>query len=439
MNACDTLIHAGWAATANPEQPLIENAVLAISDGRIVALGPVDAVRPHWQAKQQLERPDALLIPGLINAHTHAAMALLRGVGDDMPLQAWLEQRIWPLEGQFVSESFVRDGTRLALAEMIRAGITCFNDMYFCADTVAQTAIDARARVCIGLVVLDFPTMWASDADEYLQKAQAVHDQFAGHALVTTQFAPHSPYAVSEATLARARTLANQLDLKVHTHLHETASEVSQSLSEHGATPLDRLDQLGMVNGSLLAAHMTQMSEADIARVAQARMSVVHCPQSNMKLASGTAPVPALLQAGVNVALGTDGSASNNNLDMIEEMRAAALLAKVVSGDPTALPAMQALEMATINGARALGIDEHTGSLEIGKWADITCVNLNAAHLAPVYDPVSTLVYAASAADVQDVFVAGRALLQDRQLMTIDEADALARAREWRERIQTAI
>ncbi|MEM8547204.1 MAG: TRZ/ATZ family hydrolase, partial [Pseudomonadota bacterium] len=434
-----TLILAGWVAPVSQEQQLIENAAVAVHDGRIAAIGPADAVAPHWTAKHTVNRPDCLLIPGFVNAHTHAAMTLLRGVGDDLPLATWLNEKIWPLEGQFVSEDMVRDGSRLAVMEQIRGGVTCFNDMYFCPDTVAHVASEARMRVAVGLIVLDFPTMWAADATEYLARAQAVHDQLAGNALVTTQFAPHAPYTVSAETLARVRTLADQLDLRVHTHLHETAAEVANHLGEHGQRPFAHLDEIGLVNGNLLAAHMTQMQPDELERAGASGMSIVHCPESNLKLASGIAPVADMLAAGINVALGTDGAASNNNLDMIGEMRTAALLSKVTTGDATALPAHQALRMATYNGAMALGIEDVTGSLELGKWADMTCIDLTAPHLTPCYDPVSALVYSAQPADVRDVWVAGRAVLTDKTLTTIDSEATLARAQEWRTRIHAAL
>ena len=366
-------------------------------------------------------------------------MALFRGIADDLPLEQWLQQHIWPLEGAHVTADFVRDGARLAMAEMLRGGTTCFNDMYFYPDVVAESAIDARMRASLGLIVIDFPTVWAADADEYLKKGVAVYDQFAGHPLVSLQFAPHSTYAVGEDTLARVRVQADQLDIGIHTHLHETAAEVSAHGERHGERPFAQLRRQGFVNGTLLAAHMVHADDAEIAAAGDSGMSVAHCPESNLKLASGIADVPRLLDAGVNVALGTDGAASNNDLDMIGEMRTAALLAKTKAGDASVVPAATVLEMATRNGARALGIEQHTGSLEPGKWADIACIRLDRPHTAPCTDPLSALVYSAGRDDVSDVWVAGRPVLENRKLLTIDEDAVVARAREWAQRFQATM
>lgn len=415
--------------------PLIENAATAVSNGRIVAVGPRDAVSAQWQARESVDRPDGMLIPGLINAHTHAAMSLMRGVADDTPLETWLNDHIWPLEAEHVTAEMVRDGTRLAMAEMIRGGVTCFNDMYFFPDIVAEAASAARMRASVGLIVIEFETAWAASADEYLSKGMAVYDEFAANPLISMQFAPHSPYTVSEETLARIHTQADQLDIPVHTHLHETAGEIALQVESRGERPFAQLERLGMLNTGLLAVHMTQLTDNEIEAAGRARISVVHCPESNMKLASGIAPVAKLIAAGVCVALGTDGAASNNDLDMIGEMKTAALLGKIAANDASALSAHTVLEMATINGARALGIDDQTGSLEVGKWADIACIDFTGVHTAPIYDPVSTLVYSADRNDVRDVWVAGKPLLENRTLTTIDEAATLSRAREWGGRI----
>lgn len=435
MSDCDFIINAGWVATVSMDHGVIPKGAVAVSNGKIVAVGTQSDLREHWIAKETVERPRSLLIPGLINSHTHAAMSLMRGIADDLPLETWLAEHIWPAEARHVSVDMVRDGTRLALAEMIRGGITCFNDMYFCPDTVAEVASETRMRASIGLIVIEFETMWAKDPDEYLEKAMTVYDAFAANPMITMQFAPHSPYAVSAETLQRIHTQADQLDIGVHTHLHETATEVATHLAERGERPFAQLDRMGMINGNLLAVHMTQLTDAEIARAAETGISIAHCPESNMKLASGMAPVARLLEAGVNVCLGTDGAASNNDLNMLGEMRSAAMLGKVVAKDASALDAATVLEMATLNGAKALNIDDRVGSLEVGKWADITCVALDKLHTAPIYDPISALVYAADRNDVTDVWVAGRRLLKDQQLTTIDEAAVLSRAREWGHRL----
>ena len=437
MQTCDLILAAHWVAPVDGQRRLIENGAVVIDGGRIAAVDTQDAITAQWDARKRVDRPDALLTPGFVNAHTHAAMALFRGIADDVPLDTWLNQHIWPLEAQHVTPDFVRDGTRLAMAEMLRGGITCFNDMYFFPDVVAEAVIEARMRASIGLIVIDFPTVWADDPDGYLKKAVAVYDSHARHPLVSFQFAPHSPYAVSEETLARVRVQADQLDIGVHTHLHETAAEVANHVADRDERPFSQLDRQGFVNQTLLAAHMVHIDEDEIARAGASGMSVVHCPESNLKLASGMAPVTALVEAGVNVALGTDGAASNNDLCLIGEMRTAALLAKAESGNARSLPAETVLEMATINGARALGIDADTGSLEPGKWADITCIALDRPHTTPCPDPLSTLVYAAGNGDVSDVWVAGRAVLEQRKLVTIDEDAVLSRARDWAARFGT--
>lgn len=436
MKPCDILLCTQYAAPVEPAETLISDAAIAIQSGRIVDIGERSALAMQWRPSQLVERPSHIAIPGLINAHTHAAMSLMRGVAEDLPLQQWLEQGVWPIEAAHVSPEMVRDGTRLAMLEMIRGGITCFNDMYFFPDVAAEAASSARMRVSLGLPVIEFPTPWASGPDEYLAKGQAVHDATVSNPLVTTQFAPHSPYTVSRETLVRIRTLADQLDSQIHIHLQETQAEVDQGLAEHGQRPVAFLDDIGIVNGNLLAAHMVAAVSEDLETFAERRASVVHCPSSNLKLASGHAPTAAMSQLGINVAIGTDGAASNNFLDMLAETRLAGLVAKGRERDPTVLPAGELLQMATLNGARALRLDEETGSLVPGKWADITCVNLDAAHCQPVYDPVATLIYAANRADVSDVWVAGRALLEQGEVTTLDSERIVARAKEWSGRIR---
>ncbi|MEM7612419.1 MAG: TRZ/ATZ family hydrolase [Pseudomonadota bacterium] len=439
MQDCDLIIAAEWLAPVVPTGVVYARGAVAVRDGRVLAVGEKTSITRDWNARETVERPGCLLTPGLINTHTHAAMTLMRGAADDVPLAEWLSQHIWPLEGEHVSADMVRDGTRLAMAEMIRGGITCFNDMYFFPDTVAEMASAARMRASVGLIVIDFETVWARDANEYLAKGMAVYDEYAGNPLITCQFAPHAPYSVSDATLRRIHTLADQLDIGVHIHLHETTAELRDYLDNHGQRPFAHLQDIGMVNANLLAVHMTALSDEEIAAAGAAGISVAHCPESNLKLASGMAPVAKLLAAGANVALGTDGAASNNDLDLIGEMRTAALLGKGVSGDASALPATTVLEMATINGARALGLEEHCGSIEAGKWADISCIDLRGLHTTPTYDPVAALVYSASRTDVCDVWVAGKPLLTDGELTTIDEAAVRERTQEWAARIHKSI
>jgi 5-methylthioadenosine/S-adenosylhomocysteine deaminase len=435
MPTVDTLIHSRWIAPVEPDTVVYEYHSVAIREGRILDILPADEARSRYSAAVEHELDRHLLIPGLVNAHTHAAMSLLRGLADDLPLHDWLNNHIWPAESRWVSEEFVHDGTQLAMAEMLRSGTTCFNDMYFFPDVTARAAAHCGMRASVGLIVLDFPTVWANDADEYISRGLAVHDQFRGDPLIKTMFAPHAPYTVSDKPLEYIRVLADELDIGVHMHVHETAEEVERALELTGKRPLTRLQELELVSPALLAVHMTQLSGEEISELAASGGHVVHCPESNLKLASGFCPVQSLVTAGINVALGTDSAASNNDLDMLGEMRTAALLGKAVSGDASALPAHTILRMATLNGANALGIGAETGSLETGKWADITAVHLDSIETRPLYDPVSQLVYASGRDQVTDVWVAGQHLLKEHCLTTLDSNEILARTRDWQARI----
>jgi 5-methylthioadenosine/S-adenosylhomocysteine deaminase len=431
MPACDTLIHARWIIPVEPEKQVLERHGIAVRDGRIQALLPSDEAERVFTPEAVIRFADHALIPGLVNSHTHAAMSLLRGLADDLPLMTWLEEHIWPAERSLVNEQFAYDGGQLAIAEMLRGGTTCFNDMYFFPEATARAAAACGMRASVGLILIDFPTAYAADAEEYLDKGLALHDRYRNDPLISCAFAPHAPYSVSDAPLQKIRVLADELDLPIHMHVHETAAEVAQSVERSGARPLQRLRQLGLTGPSLLAVHMTQLTDTEIRQLAEDGVHVLHCPESNLKLASGFCPVQKLIDRGVNVALGTDGAASNNDLDMFGEMRTAALLAKAVHQDAGALPAAQALRMATLNGARALGLADHIGSLTPGKWADICAVRLNQLETQPVFDPISHLVYAAGRNMVTDVWVAGQHLLKDRRLTTLDEADILRKTGDW--------
>jgi len=436
MQHCDTLIVPRWCVPVEPSEVVLEGHAVAVTDGRITAILPLEKARAEFQPSVIVERPDHALIPGLINAHTHAAMTLFRGLADDMPLEAWLHEGIWPAERRWVSAEMVRDGTELAIAEMLRGGITCFSDQYFYPEIVAEAALDLSMRAVVATPVVDFPTGWAQNAEEYLQKAtDLVHDPYADHPLVTTAFAPHSTFALSDESFASLRVLADQLDVRVQIHLHETAAEVDISLRQTGKRPYERLMDAGLVNRSLLAVHAVHMNDDEIARFAEAGVSLAHCPNSNLKLASGIAPIARYQAAGLNVALGTDGAASNNMLDMFSEMRTAALLAKATASNASAITAGDAIYMATMGGARALGIERITGSIETGKWADLTCVNLNTLNSQPIYDVVSQLVYATRADQVADVWVAGRRQLENGRFTHIDTDALLTRGNEWRDRI----
>lgn len=437
MEAVDTLLHAAWIIPVEPEGAVWPAHSLAIRDGHIVAVLPQTEARLRFTAATEIHLPRQALIPGLVNAHTHGAMNLLRGLADDLPLMSWLGEHIWPAEQRWVDAEFVTVGSRLAIAEMIKGGTTCFNDMYFFPEQTARVAADCGVRACVGMIVLDFPTRYAADADDYLAKGLALHDAWRGHPLVRTAFAPHAPYTVSDAPLRRIKMLSDELDVPIHMHVHETAGEVADAVARDGRRPLQRLDELGMLGPNFLAVHMTQLLDAEIDLLARTATHVLHCPESNLKLASGFCPIARLLAGGVNVALGTDGAASNNDLDLLAEMRTAALLAKGVSGDAAAVPAFQALQMATLNGARALGLADEIGSLRPGKWADVVAVDLGGLDRQPLYHPLSQLVYTAHRDHVTDVWVAGRPLLRAGVLTHLDEAALIREARDWGIRIAT--
>ena len=436
MENVDTLIHARWIIPVEPEGMVLEQHSLAIRSGRIHDILPTSEARSRYQADVVTELDDHALIPGLVNAHTHAAMTLLRGLADDLPLMEWLKNHIWPAETKWVSEEFVHDGTQLAIAEMLRGGTTCFNDMYFFPDVTARAALHAGIRSVIGLIVIDFPTAWAADPDEYIAKGLALRDEHKGESLISTALAPHAPYTVSDEPLKRVGVLANELDLPIHIHVHETAGEVEQAIGVSGKRPLERMRELGLITPNLAAVHMTQLTDDEIAMLAEAGSHVIHCPESNFKLGSGFCPTADLLDAGVNVALGTDGTASNNDLDMFGEMRSAAFLAKGLRRDPAVLPAAQVLRMATLNGAKALGLADRIGSLVVGKEADVVAVNLGDLETQPVYHPISQIVYATGRSKVTDVWVAGRHLLKNRALTTLDERALKRKATTWRNLIQ---
>lgn len=435
MQQVDAIIHARWIIPVVPAGMVLENHSLVIQGGRIEAIRPTARVHEQFDASHEVTRSNHALIPGLINTHTHAAMNLMRGLADDLPLMDWLQDHIWPTEEKWVSEQFVHDGTQLAIAEMLRSGTTCFNDMYFFPDVVARAASAAGMRAMVGLIVIDFPTAWAKDADEYIAKALDIHDQIRSEAMIRSCFAPHAPYTVSDQPLTRVRTIADELGLPIHMHLHETEGEIAQAMANDGRRPIQRMDDLGLLSPDFLAVHMTQLNDDDIDLASERSLHVLHCPESNLKLASGFCPVQQLQASGISVALGTDGAASNNDLDMLGEMRTAALLAKAVSGNASALPAHDALRMATLDGARALHMDEITGSLETGKAADIVAINLEQIETQPLYDPVSQIVYAASREQITDVWIAGRQLLKSRNLTSLDESEILQCTQQWRDKI----
>lgn len=432
----DTLVTARWIVPVNPDDTVLEQSAIAIDDGRIIDILSADQALDRYSASETHEMNDHVLIPGLVNTHTHAAMTLFRGMADDLPLMTWLQDHIWPAEQRWVAPGFVEDGTRLAVAEMLRGGTTCFNDMYFFPDHAAEVAAQIGMRINVGLIVIDFPTPWAQNADEYIHKGLDVRDRFKHNPLVSCSFAPHAPYTVSDEPMHKLATYAEELNLQIHMHVHETAFEIEQAIDQHGQRPLVRLAAMNLLSERLLAVHMTQLDDAELDMVAEYGVHVVHCPESNLKLASGFCPVNELQKRGVNIALGTDGAASNNDLDLLGEARTAAQLGKAVAGDPSAVSAWQTLRMATINGARALGLDNDIGSIEIGKAADIVAVDLMQPATQPVYDPVSQLIYAASRQQASDVWVNGKQLLRDSQLTTVDQERLIALAEDWRVKIR---
>ena len=403
----DLVIEARWIATVIANLPLLEDHSVIILAGIIVDVLPILEARQKYTATSLVCLDDHVLIPGLINLHTHAGMSLMRGIADDMPLMAWLNDHIWPAEHAVVSARYVQDATLLACAEMLSGGITCFNEMYFYPQATAIASNQAGMRANLGLLVLEFPSAYASDADDYLQKGFAAHDSWRNDPLITSSIAPHAPYTVSNKTFESIITYAEQLSLSIHTHLHETQDEIMQSEAQYGLRPIQRLAEFGLLGPNFVAAHCVHLLSNEIDLLAEYGCHVAHCPSSNLKLASGIAPLTQLLAKGVNVGLGTDGVASNNRLDIFAEMRLSALLAKGVSGDATVVPAHQALAMATINAAKALGLDDKIGSIEVGKLADLAAVKLSDIAIAPYYDAISHLVYACGREHVTHTWVAG--------------------------------
>ena len=424
-----------WVIPVEPAGVLTEHAV-AVKGGAIVEVLPVADAHQRYQADEVLELPGQALIPGLINLHTHAAMSLMRGFADDVPLMSWLNHHIWPTEKQHLSEAFVRDGTLLAVAEMLTGGTTCCNDMYFFPQAAAEAYLDAGMRATLGLIVLEFPSAYAADADDYLARGLHLRDTLKDEPLLSFSFAPHAPYTISDETYRRIGTLADQLGLPIHTHIHETEDEITDSLTRYGVRPLERLARLGLLGPHFIGVHAVHLTDTEIDTLAQFNCYIAHCPSSNLKLGSGIAPVTQLLQAGVNIGLGTDSAASNNRLDMFAEMRLAALLAKGASHNAATLPAETALHAATLNAACALNLDHLIGSLTPGKRADMVAVDLSALHHQPVYDPLSHLIYVAGREDVTHVWVDGKLRVDNRRLLSLDPDDLRARAAYWHTKLK---
>jgi len=432
----DLVIHARWIIPATDDHAILQHHSIAVRNGVIVGLCPTHDSQRRFQSVRELSLDQHALIPGLINTHGHAGMCLLRGIADDLPLHTWLNDHIWPMESKWISEEFVYQGTQLAIAEMIRGGISCFADMYFFPEASARAASEAGIRVQLAAPVIDFPTPWAADADECIRKTTELHDSWRNSELVSTAFGPHAPYTVSDESLRKVLTFAEELDLPIHMHVHETAFEVDEAERNTGYRPVRRLYDLGLLGPRMLCVHATQINDEDVALLQETATNVVHCPESNLKLASGFCPVHRLQENGINVALGTDGAASNNDLDMFSEMRTAALLAKACANDASALPAYKALQMATINGAKAMGLDKLIGTLESGKRADFTAVRMDSLNAMPLYDPVSHLVYSTQASQVSHVWVNGKLLLNDGELTTINRRQVQEQTQAWQQRLQ---
>ena len=434
MQTIDTLICAAHVVPVEPRGALADQAV-AVKDGRIVAMLPTAEALGRFEAGEVVRLDRHALIPGLVNLHCHAAMSLMRGIADDVPLMTWLQQHIWPVEAKHVSDEFVHDGSLIAMAEMIRAGVTCVNDMYFFPEATARAALRIGMRASLGVIAIEFPSTYAPDAAGYLQKGLAARDAFRGEATLSFCLAPHAPYTVGDEMLKRIAVLAEEIDVPIHCHVHETRDEIAQGLAKDGVRPFERLRRLGVVGPRLIAVHAVHLEEAELDVMAREGVSVAHCPSSNLKLASGIAPVAAMRARGIRVGLGTDGAASNNRLDLLTEARTAALLAKAASGDAAAMPAIEALEMATIQPARALGLEDRIGSIAIGKAADLAAVELSSLETLPCYDPVSHIVYAAGREHVTHVWINGRQRLAERKLVDIDERGLEDKARWWQKRL----
>lgn len=431
--ACDRIVTAAHLITLDAQQPdVIEQGAVAFSAGQILAAGPSADLLAQYTPAQHIDLKQHILLPGLVNTHGHAAMSLLRGLGDGNSLQAWLEDVIWPLERDHISNEFVRDGTDLAMAEMLRSGTTCFSDMYFMPQIVAQRVQAAGLRAQLAFPVIDVPNAWSANAEVGMSQGLELYDSMRHEPLVNIAFGPHSTYTLTRDTLAKVCTFADEIEARIEIHLHENAAEV-----ENKQRPLALLQELGMLNPRLQAVHMTQLLEHEVELLAQMGVQVSHCPASNMKLASGRCPVGQLHAAGINVGLGTDGAASNDALDMLQETRQAVLLARLGDG-AQALTAKRALQMATIDGARVLGLDQQIGSLEAGKAADMIAVDSRALALQPLHDPIAQLVHCAGNYQISDAWVAGRRLLGEGELLTLDQADIVARASSWRERLHIA-
>ncbi|MFZ3035849.1 MAG: TRZ/ATZ family hydrolase [Rugosibacter sp.] len=433
----DLLIHPEWIIPIEPRGVTLSGHALAVNDGVIVDLLPFDEASKRYSPKEKISLPGQVILPGLINLHTHAALSLLRGYADDSPLNTWLTQHIWPAEARHASPDFVHTGTLLACAEMLAGGITTFSDMYFFPAAAAKAIDQSGMRAALGLVVMDQPTNYATDADDYLAKGLALRDAQKDHPRLSFCLAPHAPYTVTDKTFEKIATLSAQLDIPVHTHLHETRHEIEEAIKQHGVRPLQRLDNLGLLGPQLIAVHAVHLNAADMDRLSHTGCHVALCPSSNLKLGSGLPPIAELQRHNIRCGLGTDSAASNNRLDLFQEMRLAALLAKGMSEDAASFPAHHALQAATLNAACALGLDHRIGSLVPGKAADLCAVSLNDWQLQPCFDPASHLVYAASRENVTHTWVAGILQMHQGKPKNIELPLLIKQTRIWQSRINS--
>lgn len=435
LETIDLLIEARWIAAVDPDV-VLKNHTVAVNHGRIVAVLPTNDARSRYKASQKFTLDEHILIPGLVNLHTHAAMSLMRGIAHDLPLMTWLQNHIWPTEAEHLSPQFVYDGTRLACAEMLKGGITCFNDMYFFPDAAATAAAETGMRAMIGITTLEFPTPYASDADDYLNKGLNAREKWRDNPLIGFCLAPHAPYTVSDSTFERVLTLSEQLNLPIHCHINETQHEIADSHKQHNQTPIERLHRLGLMGPGLIGVHGVHLTEAELELLAATGSHIAHCPSSNLKLASGFAPVARMRQLGINVGLGTDGAASNNRLDLFGEMRLASLIAKGVTGDASALTAREVLRMATLNGATALGLADEIGSITPGKAADLCAISLGSLETKPCFDPVSHLVYVAGRESVSHVWVAGKCCVDHKTAPNTEQNDLDSAVALWQNKLE---
>jgi 5-methylthioadenosine/S-adenosylhomocysteine deaminase len=435
----DLVVSGGSVVTVDPQRRVIENGAIAVDKGRIVAVAPASEIRAAYHGRETLDASGGIVMPGLINTHSHAAMVLFRGIADDLKLMDWLQRYIFPAEAKNVTADFVRAGTRLAALEMIQSGTTSFVDMYYFEDQVAEVSKQAGLRTVAGETFIDFPAPDNKTRDEAVAYSERYLQKWAGDPLVTAAVAPHSTYLCSPDTLKAAKAVADKYGAPILIHLSESEDEQNQVRERYGKTSTEHLRDLGFLRKGVVGAHGVWLSPSDRQILIAANVGVAHCPESNMKIAVGAAPVREMLAEGVRLGLGTDGAASNNDLDMFEEMLAAALLAKHATHDPTSAPAPTVLEMATLGGARALGMEDQLGSLAPGKRADLIVVGLGAARLHPLYDPVSHLVYAAKGSDVRHSVIEGRVVMRDRKVLTLDEAVVKAEADRYRRQVSESL